>query len=486
MGAMTRPAAGATYDVLRLFYVQAVRSLVDYSAPVLTALSSSQRGQLEVLQNSALRTMLGAPRWCSACVMQSEARLVPLATRVEYIAACRVAKILHRDAEGVAQRRLRTAMYQGRECLRNNPWLATTCLATHVLGHVENSLGQWREADTPAPTYRAPPPWEPPIADITVTPLPASKALITPQESRQRALMAMEEVIEPGSAVYYTDGSVNPESGTTGAAVVTEGRQMSWRTPGHCSTLQTELVAILHALEHAQSRQETTVIIFTDSLAALRALRQTVIRDNVRLITSVLGTVQYLAARGRRVKLHWIPSHVGIQGNEAADEAAKRAAAGPTITRHLPPSLQLVKARASRAARHRTHQAHRELETTKRQAAWFAAATDYCSLDAAQHRPRGDAVLLQRVRLGYSTREQLGRDFEGQECAHCGRRSRRPLVHYLLSCPATVRLRPTAVPAVQPEGAGLLGSREARAALLVRHAPKDVLLEVLRAAPPPR
>ena len=43
MRAMTRLTAGATYSVLRLYYVQAVRSLVDYSAPVLIALSPYQQ-----------------------------------------------------------------------------------------------------------------------------------------------------------------------------------------------------------------------------------------------------------------------------------------------------------------------------------------------------------------------------------------------------------------------------------------------------------
>ena len=94
-------------------------------------------------------------------------------------------------------------------------------------------------------------------------------------------------------------------------------------------------------------------------------------------------------------------------------------------------------------------------------------------------------MLLQRVRLGYCTREQLSEDFEGQECAHCGRHSRLPLVHYLLSCPATARLRPVPAAAAQPAGGGLLSSREVKAALLVRHNPRDLLLGMLRAALPP-
>ena len=103
--------------------MQAVRSLVDYSAPILIALSNNQQKRLEVLQNNAMRTMLEAPRWCSTCVMQIETSLVPLTTRVEYITVCRVARILQRDVEGVAQRRLRLATTQGAECLNHNTWL---------------------------------------------------------------------------------------------------------------------------------------------------------------------------------------------------------------------------------------------------------------------------------------------------------------------------------------------------------------------------
>ena len=106
MRAMTRTSAGATFSVLRLFYVQAVRALVDYSAPVLVTLSRSQQKRMEVIQNQAMRTMLGAPRWTASCAMQAETQLVPLATRVQQIVACRVAKILHRDSESMARTRL--------------------------------------------------------------------------------------------------------------------------------------------------------------------------------------------------------------------------------------------------------------------------------------------------------------------------------------------------------------------------------------------
>ncbi|KAG0724394.1 hypothetical protein GWK47_040647 [Chionoecetes opilio] len=254
----------------------------------------------------------------------------------------------------------------------------------------------------------------------------------------------MAQVAERDSRVYFTDGSVDPDSGRTVAAFVTTGgTELSWRTSNNCSTLQTELVAIQHALEHALHRREATVVIHTDSWTGLQALQQPHPKDNVRLITTILGSLQSLVAQGRRVRLNWIPSHVGVRGNEAADAAAKRAASGPSVTMlHVPPSLQQLKAQARRAAAHCAHQTHRELEARKRQAAWYAAATDYHPLDATQQQPRADGALLQRVRLGYCTREELQEDFEGQVCDHCEMHTRRPLVHYLLSCPATAPLRP--------------------------------------------
>ena len=486
MRAMTRPSAGATFPVLRLYYLQAVRSLVDYSAPVLVALPRQQQQRLEVVQNTAMRTMLGAPRWCSACVMQSEAHLMPLTARVKCIVACRVARVLQRDVEGVAQKRLRVAVAQGIECLRNNRWLINVTLAATTLSQAENWL--WCDPDTPHPAYTPPPPWELPAADFTATQLPASKVHCLTEELRQHALRSMSEVTEPGSAIYFTDGSVDPDSGRSGAAFVTSGLTRAWRTSDHCSTLQTELVAILHALQHALLRREATVVIHTDSRSGLQALQHAHAhtRDNIHLTTTILGTLQDLAAQGRRVQLHWIPSHVGVRGNEAADEAAKGAAHGPTITWTVRPSLQQFKAQAKRMAAHNAHQQHQEWEASKKQAAWYAAATAYRPLDAAHHQPRADGVLLQRVRLGYCTREELHDDFVAGRCEHCGGRSRRPLVHYLLSCPATACLRPEPAPAAHPVRGALLRAREASAAQLVRRTPTNVLLEVLRTAPPPR
>ena len=115
------------------------------------------------------------------------------------------------------------------------------------------------------------------------------------------------------------------------------------------------------------------MVLHTDSRAGLQALQQPHPSDNVGLVTAILGSLQSLTAQGRRVRLNWIPSHVGVQGNEAADADAKRATEGPQVTRRVPLSRRQVKAWVRRAATQHAHQVHRQLEGRKKQAAWYAA-----------------------------------------------------------------------------------------------------------------
>ncbi|KAK4314629.1 hypothetical protein Pmani_014080 [Petrolisthes manimaculis] len=90
-------------------------------------------------------------------------------------------------------------------------------------------------------------------------------------------------------------------------------------------------------------------MLHTDSRAGLQALQQPHPKDNVGLITTILGILQSIAAQGLQVKLNWIPSHVGVRGNETADAAVKRAAGGPQVTRHVSP--QSASSKGTRQAR---------------------------------------------------------------------------------------------------------------------------------------
>jgi ribonuclease HI len=69
-------------------------------------------------------------------------------------------------------------------------------------------------------------------------------------------------------------------------------------------------------------------IILTDSLASIEGLKSTGVsyRTNDMLFRTRMS-LSYLRELGYDISLMWIPSHVGIQGNERADILAKE---GPT------------------------------------------------------------------------------------------------------------------------------------------------------------
>ncbi|KAG0716266.1 hypothetical protein GWK47_010116 [Chionoecetes opilio] len=244
---------------------------------------------------------------------------------------------------------------------------------------------------------------------------------------------------------------------------------------------ETELVAIERAVQHALGRQEEVVVIHTDSMSALQVLRQPrTPMDNVQLTTAILGHIQGLAAQGRRVRFNWVPSHVGLRDNEAADEAADEAAR--EATRHLAvaltvlPSIHGAKVLARRAAVCAAGQQYRQLVQTSRQAAWHKQATNNNEpLRPAQQLSRAEEVVLHRLQVGYGTLEELRDGFEKRQCEHCPHMAPHPLTHYLLSCPATERLIQRVGPLED-------------AAALVRQFQKNLplLLEVACAAPPPR
>lgn len=82
MRRMTGPSAGADYEVLRTYYIHAVRSLIDYSSIALVGLSPAQIHDIQVQQNKTLWLIVGAPIWTKISNLQMETNIPPVEVRV--------------------------------------------------------------------------------------------------------------------------------------------------------------------------------------------------------------------------------------------------------------------------------------------------------------------------------------------------------------------------------------------------------------------
>ena len=474
MRAMTNPAAGTSSQVLRTFYVHAIRPLVDYSCPVLINLTQGERSQLEKVQNEAMRVIVQAPRWTHIGTLLAETGLTTLHLRIQQMVSGRVARALQKDDTSTFRKRL-GPLEVGRY-LRKSQWTRAAALATTT------TLPHWRtllEPDRQHADYHPHPPWEAPPITTTFTRLRNSKDNCTREEMRQMALETMEQLHTPGSQVYYTDGSVDSESGRAGAAYVIGAVAHGWRTSDHCSSLQTELAAILGALQHFENSGGQRAVVHTDSKTALQALSRSHHPDNVALVTSILGLASNVKARGATIALNWIPSHVGLWGNEKADVTAREAAKGPLVLQSIRQSLRQTRSEAKRSVWAKQAALHRELVDTSRSMAWYTTATEFTPVHPNLKINRRTEVAAHRLRLGFKTADGIILDREAEPCRHCNAPSPDLLLHYVLYCPRTADLRTRPLPP---------GNELSRAASVVRRACEapDVLIPILRDAPPPR
>lgn len=478
MRAMTNPRTGANESVLRLYYIQAIRTHIDYAATALVALSETNWKRLEPIQNRAMKIITGAPPWTSSPSLLLETDLIPLRTRVQERVACLAVKVLQQGKDSktgtLITRNISRCSLQNNQ--RRKRW------GLELIRSIKSSLDEedirTRKHDRPDPNFRPAPPWEDRGWEILAQLPRLTKKTTIPLELQQLGRETVASLATAGTAVYYTDGSVNTDNGRAGAAFITQGEAYGWRTSDYASSTQTELAAIIQATRHAADREENRVVIFTDSLTALQALQNDRPRDNVRLITTALTLLNELQHQGKQVKLAWIPSHVGIQGNEKADEAAKRVALTQGLEENIftfPPSLQMIKTKIKTTT-------HRKAEqiTTAACSDWYKTATNLQSLTLDSSASREDKTNMLRLRLGYRTADEIILGTETTTCELCGSEEEDQLVHYLLGCPQTARLRNRILP---PPGYG----REV-AAQYVRqlHKYRITTTTFMKDTPPPR
>ena len=70
------------------------------------------------------------------------------------------------------------------------------------------------------------------------------------------------------------------------------------------------------------------VSVFSDSLSALQAITHNSQSSREDVVKEIVVVCHRLITRGTDIVLQWVPSHVGVPGNESADLAAKQAARG--------------------------------------------------------------------------------------------------------------------------------------------------------------
>ena len=307
MRAISGLPGGANSEVLRKVYQATVRPILDYGCAAVAFAPKKTYEQLEKLQNQAIRTILGVPRWSCTSACQLEADIMPLKFRHEARKAIFADKAL-RNPEHAIHDQISKGIKKSREVFTDRTWLYKTTDAWHL--HNKDDQPPVQEAS------QVPHPWSPPLADIRVHRPCDNKAIAPPSqvsEAAYKSIADAEQSTRFPPLVYYTDGSVN-EDGTCGFAFVAPHATKSFRASDGCSTIQTELAAIREAISDARSQPETNIVIHTDntdSQGAIDNLRKPH-HDNIILNKDIQTNIWQ---SNKNFVINWIPSHIGIPGN---------------------------------------------------------------------------------------------------------------------------------------------------------------------------
>lgn len=121
--------------------------------------------------------------------------------------------------------------------------------------------------------------------------------------------------------VVFTDGSNINEK--TAAAIIFGNITSTYRLPDITSIYTADAFAILQATQQMLMSEVQNLIVHCDSLNVIQAIQNPYNRHP--MIKNIQDNLHHSINTGKNITIVWIPSHIGIQGNEDVDAAAKTA-----------------------------------------------------------------------------------------------------------------------------------------------------------------
>ena len=301
---------GADRAVLTRLYDTFVRSKLDYGSIVYGSARKTYLQILNPVQNLGLRLITGAFRTSPADSLQIETNEQPLSLRREKLALQYTIKLASNKLNPTHNTTFKPNA-QRLFVLKPN--------SIPTIGiRLQPSLTALNICHNDVALFTVPraPPWT--LAEPQVIFSVGKHKKI--DENKEILLKSFSE-IEAKYRDYthiYTDGSKDGEQ-VASAAVIGDHVVQS-RLPDKCSIFTAELKAIQMALEYIRSSRKTKFVIFSDSKSVLQALHN--LKTENALILLTITEHQHLVSTGKSIVFCWIPSHIGIAGNDKADAAA--------------------------------------------------------------------------------------------------------------------------------------------------------------------
>ena len=312
---------GVTKPVLKMLYQALILSKINYGSIAYQSATESQLEILQKIQNRALRAICGAPVRTKIIRLQAETAEIPLE--------------LHREQNMLKYwartSRLGNSLPVNKLIIEDPSFMITkgAKIKNPYTQEIQSLIQEYDIADIAIEPIATPDLYnaiEPQI-DTSLTKI-ISKANIQQTDlSRTREHIRSEY---QGFNKIYTDGSKDDNQDATGAGIIGFNNngdtilEHKIKLPKFASIFTCEIAAIRWALKNILEKELIRTVICTDSLSSLQALRAGKSTTRQSIINECLRIIRSIHEQGSDVRLLWVPSHIGVEGNERADQLAKQ------------------------------------------------------------------------------------------------------------------------------------------------------------------
>ena len=314
---------GVSPQILLSIYRSIIRSKLDYGCFLFGSASYTNWNKINKLQIACLRIIMGYVRSTPGPAIEVESTCPPFNIRCRWLAGKFILKSLAQSNQFI---------FDTYYSLFLN-WRYTP-KSIPVLSIAANSLSNFYQYIIKS---NKPQIYEQSYESLLFTPLVHIDGQFTDLSSHQLKQMSNSVVNNilsnhlklrfPNTLVIYTDGSVSRLSAGYSFYIPELHVSFANNLPPTTSSFTAECYAIYEALLFISNTDPGNYLIATDSLSCLLALVSNPFNSKLSpLVLRIKSFIYYLNNSHRSIQFLWIPSHIGILGNEVADRLAKSTA----------------------------------------------------------------------------------------------------------------------------------------------------------------
>lgn len=311
---------GDRATLLKIFQATVMEKIL-YAAPLLSAASEKHIEKLQKVQNIGMRIISGAFHTSPIQSMLAELGLINIKKMLNQRTV-----IFHKKTENPNENNMESE--HSPESTETDSsgelWNEQQAQKPNTIKHRVENIMEKLKLQLPLSTiFQTPkcPPWEKKKIRSDNTLINKNKQGVTNEELLATFYERKNKKYK-FSDIIYTDGS--KMNNRTGYSVCHNQSVIKKRMNGACSIFHAEYLAVITALTIIKNQNSIKeYVICSDSLSVILNIQKNRINNKLKDKVQLLN--KEIEAKGSSVIFMWIPSHIGIPGNEKADREAKNA-----------------------------------------------------------------------------------------------------------------------------------------------------------------